>query len=409
MVGANGKLEFDHNKISVFSPTSSVKAGVWLNIVVVRSITAMTVTFYVNGVKVGTPQAFTTLPMASSNPLYIGQEKGYNPLNGIIDEVHIYNRSLSANEVSALYYQSDPLSYANYYYFTNSLTNNSMLVNVNSFNANNSSITLVTCDSFFENNILSFSSNNTATINVWTNLGQPTFTTGVWNSQNYTTTLTLEASSTGELNWSPSEPPSASNISATSTYAGANTTFSVLWSDKQSMSGSGYIFCTNNTGQWVNASWVTFNSNSFWGNATLTLNSTVGSIIGFREYANNSLNLWGDSGIYAITTTANTSSVTPSPSASVVPIASPPTASPPTASPTPTVSLVPTSTPISNPTSAPTLPPEANQLPIQAIAIIAIAIPLVIAVFGLAFRKGYIRIEVVDEEGSDEKAEDFSI
>jgi hypothetical protein len=55
------------------------------------------------------------------------------------------------------------------------------------------------------------------------------------------------------------------------------------------------------------------------------------------------------------------------------------------------------------------LPPEANQLPIQAIAIIAIAIPLVIAVFGLAFRKGYIRIEVVDEEGSDEKAEDFSI
>jgi hypothetical protein len=33
--------------------------------------------------------------------------------------------------------------------------------------------------------------------------GQPAFTTGacIWNSENYTTTLTLDASSTAELNW----------------------------------------------------------------------------------------------------------------------------------------------------------------------------------------------------------------
>jgi hypothetical protein len=399
MDGANGKLEFDHNKMSVFSPPSSVKAGVWLYIVAVRSITAMTITFYVNGIQVGTPQAFTTLPTASSNPLYIGQENGYNSLNGIIDDIRIYNRSLSANEVSSLYDQSDPLSFANYYYFVDPLTNNSMVVNVNSLNTTNSSIAFVTCSSFFENNILAFSSNNTATVNVWTNLGQPTFTTGVWNSQNCTTTLTLEVSSTGALNWSPSTPPSSLSILTNATNAGGKTTFSVLWSDKQTMFGSGYIFCSNNTGQWVNASWLTFKSDSFWGNATLTLNSTVGSIIGFREYANNSLNLWGDSGVYAITTTANTVLVTPSPAPSVEP----------TATPTTMISPVPTSTPRSTPTVTPTLMAEDNQFPTQPVQIIALTISLMIGVFTLAFRKGYMRIEVANEEDSEEETEEFLI
>ena len=46
-----------------------------------------------------------------------------------------------------------------------------------------------------------FQANNSATVNVWTNLGQPVFTTGIWNSNNFTSTLTLDASSTSELNW----------------------------------------------------------------------------------------------------------------------------------------------------------------------------------------------------------------
>jgi hypothetical protein len=32
-------------------------------------------------------------------------------------------------------------------------------------------------------------------------MGQPTFTTGVWNNENYTTTLALDASSIAEINW----------------------------------------------------------------------------------------------------------------------------------------------------------------------------------------------------------------
>ena len=148
--------------------------------------------------------------------------------------------------------------------------------------------------------------------------------TGVWNNENYTTTLTLDASSTGELDWNRS-PPSASNLSLSSSILRVKQSYSLsLWSDDHSLSGGGYVFSTNNTGQWVNASWVAFSSQIHdWGNARLTLNNNVGAVVGFREFANNSLDLWGDSGIYAITMTNDTSSVTPSPAPSVVPTASP--------------------------------------------------------------------------------------
>jgi len=42
----------------------------------------------------------SALPVSSSNPLYIGDgPAGSRPLNGIIDEVTIYNRALSVPEV----------------------------------------------------------------------------------------------------------------------------------------------------------------------------------------------------------------------------------------------------------------------------------------------------------------------
>ncbi len=38
-------------------------------------------------------------------------------------------------------------------------------------------------------------------MNVWTNLGEPVFTSGIWNSENFTNTLTLDPTSTADLNW----------------------------------------------------------------------------------------------------------------------------------------------------------------------------------------------------------------
>jgi len=122
--------------------------------------------------------------------------------SGILDEVYFYNRSLSAVEATALYTQPDPVSFVNYYDYLDPQTNNTMMIHVDNANANSSDSALVTCTNFFADNKLVFQANDSATVNVWTNLGQPTFqTNGVWNSNNYTTTLTLDASSTVELNW----------------------------------------------------------------------------------------------------------------------------------------------------------------------------------------------------------------
>ena len=334
--------------------------------------------------------------VSTSNNLFLGAyESSWRPFKGAFDEVRIYNRVLSATEIAALYTLPDPVSLANYYNYKDSVSNNTLTVYVGDPSTNSNNIALVTCTNLFTSNRLVFQANNSATVNVWTNLGQPAFITdGVWNSNNYTTTLTLDASSTGELDWNPN-PPSASNLSLSSTIVSKTAAFSSLWSDDHSLSGGGHIFSTNNTGSWVNASWTPFSSTPCWGNVTLTLNSKAGVVVGFREFANDSLGLWGDSGIYAITTTADTSAVTTSPSGT------------PTASPPPTTT---TSTPTANPTTSPTILPETNLLSTQIVAIIGTSVAVLVAVFALAFKKGYITIEVVDgENSSQDENQDYSI
>ena len=403
MDGANGKIEFDHAGMSVFSSSSSVHSGVWQNIVAVRSISAMTVTFYINGIQVGAPQAFITFPKASFNIIYIGQEKGYNPLNGTIDNVRIYNRTLNAREISTLYaigQNPDSVSFFNYYNYQEPVTKNTMLIHVDNPNGNSNNTALVTCTNFFEDNRLVFQANNSATVNVWTNLGQPVFSTGVWNNNNFTTTLTLDAFSTAVLNWNPATPPLVSNISTASTTIGSTATFSVLWSDNQSLSGGGYIFSTNNTGRWVNASWTPFNSNPNWSNASLTLTSKDGAIVGFIEYANNSLNLWGNSGIDAITTKAPSSTPTATSKATPTPI--------PSTTPTASPALTSTSTPTPTLTPTPT-PTQTNSFPTKTILIAASAIIALVSVFVLAFKKGYVTIEVINEENPQEASDDYTI
>jgi hypothetical protein len=139
---------------------------------------------------------------SSAKPLLIGQrEAGDIAFDGIVDDVRIYNRTLSVAEVLGLYQQTDPTSFSNYYIFSAPVTNGTMIADVYSSTADNNNGLLVTCTDFFSESRLAFQANNSATLNIWTNLGQPVFFSGVWNPQNYTTTLTLDASSTGEINW----------------------------------------------------------------------------------------------------------------------------------------------------------------------------------------------------------------
>ena len=122
-------------------------------------------------------------------------------MNGVIDEPRIYNRALSEKEILKLHLQPDSASLAEYHNYKDSTSDNNMLVYIERTNKSSNDTIVVTCTNFFVNNRLIFNASNSATANVWTNLGQPTFATGVWNSQNYTTTLALNSSSVAELNW----------------------------------------------------------------------------------------------------------------------------------------------------------------------------------------------------------------
>jgi hypothetical protein len=344
---------------------------------------------YVNGLQVDQKAGITT--DLSLN--VIGFTSPLTAFCGIVDEVTIYNRSLSINEVKSLYSsgeQPDPLLFGTFYNFTDLATNETLLVKIEKSNDNNSFIQIKVL-SFFKDNILSMESNNSATLNIWTSLGQPkSILNGVWNSENYTTTLTLDSSSTGQLDWSTRLPPSSSNPSISSTVANEKVVFSTLWKDNVSLSGGGYIFSSNNSGQWVNSSWVSFNLNPYWGNFSLTLNNANGLVIGFREFANNSLGLWGDSGIYSTTIIKSNSTSTPSPS---------PT---PNSSPTlkPTQTPIPTLNPSPNPSTQKPTPAPTNNTSFSTQAILT----LVLVVAGLvifivsAFMKGYISVEIDNEE-----------
>ncbi len=345
---------------------------------------------YWDGVFLG-QQSFGGVALyGTNNNITIGARNGGRSLflDGSIDDVRIYNRSLIAPELMDLYTQPDPISLTDYYRYVDSATNNTLLIHLdNPVDGGNS--TLVTCTDFFTDNRLTFTSNSTAIINLWTNMGCPVFTSGFWNSQNNTITLTLDASSTAELDWNQATPPpSALKFLSTSVVAGTSMTFSALWTDTYSLSRGGYVFSTNNTGQWDNASWVAFSSTPCWGNATLTLNNKVGAVVGFREYANNSLNVWADSGLYTVTTTNESSAPSPTPTSS----------STPNTSPTPTTTPTPTATSPSSQTPPPTLTStQDNLFSTQTIVIAASVVAVLFVLSVVAFKRGYISVEIVDE------------
>lgn len=81
--------------------------GSWTHVVIVRDLNAMKLTWFVNGSLKASATASYSAAVASTNSVLIGA--GYaGKYNGSIDDVRVYNRALSANEVSALYSEYNP-------------------------------------------------------------------------------------------------------------------------------------------------------------------------------------------------------------------------------------------------------------------------------------------------------------
>jgi hypothetical protein len=104
----DNKLRFSYNNSDwtySYSNEGIVFPNVWNHGMVVYDEGA--VNYYLNGVNVGSDSLASLLPLAT-NGLYIGRYHSVSTywageFNGLIDEVRIYNRALSAEEVQEHY------------------------------------------------------------------------------------------------------------------------------------------------------------------------------------------------------------------------------------------------------------------------------------------------------------------
>jgi len=99
-----GNILFQGGDLSTYTILQGVEysAGDWIHIVVIRDYDSATLNAYVNGVQKITNQSavFGSTSQYGNN---IGAIAGSETFNGSIDDVRIYNRALSADEVTQLY------------------------------------------------------------------------------------------------------------------------------------------------------------------------------------------------------------------------------------------------------------------------------------------------------------------
>jgi hypothetical protein len=98
-------------------------------------------------------------------------------------------------------------------------------------------------------------------------------------------------------------PPTYSLNSTNETLVSQPCLFQLEWDDETDLTTTGgYIFSTNNSGTWTNSSWTAFTSTPENATNITTLNSTSGTVVGWKYYANDSAGNWNTSAIYTLTT-----------------------------------------------------------------------------------------------------------
>mgnify|MGYP001609455999 FL=1 len=101
--------------------------------------------------------------------------------------------------------------------------------------------------------------------------------------------------------------PTYSSLSTSTTVAGASSQFNSTWTDETGLATTGgYIFGTNNTGTFTNETWTAFTTNPQTVSVSKTLNSTVGAVIQWQYWANDTSNNWNNTGTQTLTTTDGT-------------------------------------------------------------------------------------------------------
>jgi len=115
-----------------------------------------------------------------------------------------------------------------------------------------------------------------------------------WNASDVYSFMTTETN-----------PPTYSNDATNITTAGQSCNFALDWNDDYALSpGGGYVFSTNNSGTWENASWTAFTSTPQTAQNGTVLNSTVGALVQWKFYANDTFDNWNVSETYSLTTSS---------------------------------------------------------------------------------------------------------
>lgn len=103
--GSRKALAYRHGNGTSFEainfPDFFVDGEAWYHVVVVRDADQKSVTAYKNGRYLG-QKNYTINPVTSVNPLFIGRRASLY-LKGILDEIQIYNRVLSSDEINEHY------------------------------------------------------------------------------------------------------------------------------------------------------------------------------------------------------------------------------------------------------------------------------------------------------------------
>ena len=103
--------------------------------------------------------------------------------------------------------------------------------------------------------------------------------------------------------------PTYFSQSTSSTLAGSAVEFRLKLTSNTGLSG--YIFSIDNcVGSFVNGTFTSINGTGNWSNVTQTINSTVGCIVRWKVYSNDTTNKWSISDTYSFTTTTTEQTTT---------------------------------------------------------------------------------------------------
>jgi hypothetical protein len=106
--GADHRLAFSFAGVRSLASSITVQPGVWYHLVGVRDITSSTLTIYVDGAQAGQASVLGNADVATG-PLTVGRGKfnggPVDRLNGAVDDVRVFDRALSADEVAQLHAQ----------------------------------------------------------------------------------------------------------------------------------------------------------------------------------------------------------------------------------------------------------------------------------------------------------------